>query len=552
MGNSSRQHAGSADPWPGNLNDEIGGEVSTAAATTRSGEGARNKWLVLIAMTGTLSMIMLDATVVSVALPSIQASLDLTQTQVQWVVNAYLLSLAALVAFGGRLADIFNRVHVLVVGIVIFTIASATAGLAQDEVMIIASRAVQGFGAALMMPPSQTLALNAFPASERGKAMGIYAGVSSVFLSLGPLIGGAFTEVSWRWVFLINLPLGVLTLLMVFRSRPDGRVASAQRMDWPGAFTLVPGLVAIVLALMQSTTWGWSSPLTIGLLVAGALLVLAFIAIELGVNEPLIELRLFASRNFSADTAVLALVFFGLMGITVFGAIYVQDMLGFSPIEAGLSMLPLTLPLLIMAPLSGRLYDKIGPRALTTVGASLVAMGFVWTAAFLDEFDYTILVPAYVVMGVGLGLVMSPTNTDALNTAPAQHRGQASGVISTARQVGSTFGIAIGGTIVATISNNRIVSFLEGEGESPEQAESLERVLAESEGSQAAITGSIPAAEQEAILNATRDGITDGIAGAYWVSAGVVFLAAIIAVVFLRREHAADEEGGSPSGPALG
>lgn len=189
--------------------------------------------------------------------------------------------------------------------------------------------------------------------------MGIYAGVSSVSLSLGPLIGGAFTEVSWRWVFLINLPLGVLTLLMVFRSRPDGCVASAQRMDRPGAFTLVPGLVAIVLALMHSTTWGWSSLLTIGLLVAGTLLVLAFIAIEQRVHEPLIELRLFASRDFSADTAVLALVFFGLMGITVFGAIYVQDMLGFSPIEAGVSMLPLTLPLLIAAPLGGRLYDKM-------------------------------------------------------------------------------------------------------------------------------------------------------------------------------------------------
>ncbi len=521
--------------------------MTTATESAARSAGAPNKWLVLIAMTGALSMVMLDATVVSVALPSIQASLDLTQTQVQWVVNAYLLALAALVAFGGRLADIFNRVHILVAGILIFTIASATAGFAQDEVMILASRAVQGLGAALMMPPSQTLALNAFSANERGKAMGIYAGVSSVFLSLGPLIGGAFTEVSWRWVFLINLPLGILTILMVARARPDGRVASAQRMDWPGTLTLIPGLVAIVLALMQATTWGWSSALTIGLLVAGALLVLAFVLIELRVHQPLIELRLFVSRNFSADTAVLALVFFGLMGITVFGAIYVQDMLGFSPIEAGLSMLPLTLPLLIVAPLGGRLYDKMGPRALTTAGALLVAIGFVWTAAFLHEFDYTILVPAYLVMGVGLGLVMSPTNTDALNTAPAKHRGQASGVISTARQVGSTFGIAIGGTIVATISNNRIVSFLEGQGESADQAESLERVLSENEGSQAAIAGTIPAAEQEAVLNATRDGITDGIAGAYWASAGVVFIAALIALVFLRRERATDAgEGGSP------
>lgn len=517
-----------------------GGDAAMSGQRAGERAGAPNRWWVLIAMTGTLSMIMLDATVVSVALPSIQASLDLTQTEVQWVVNAYLLMLAALVALGGRLADIFNRVHLLIAGVAIFTIASATAGFAQDEVMILTSRAVQGLGAALMMPPSQTLALNAFAANERGKSMGIYAGVSSVFLSLGPLIGGGLTMVSWRWVFLINLPLGVLTLLMVAKARPDGRVASAQRMDWPGVTTLVPGLVVIVLALMQATTWGWSSPLTIGLLAAGAALIVAFVLIELRASQPLVELRLFANRNFSADTTVLALTFFGLMGITIFGAIYVQDMLGFSPIEAGLSMLPLTLPLLLFAPVSGRLYDRLGPRALVTVGALLVFAGFGWSAAVLDRFDYTLLLPAYLVMGVGLGLVMSPTNTDALNTVTASLRGQASGVISTARQIGGTFGIAIGGTIVATVSSDRITSFLEGQGASADQASQLERVLSESEGSQEAIAGNVPAAEQEAVLNAAREGITDGIAAAYWVSAGVLVLAALIAVAFLRRERAAD------------
>jgi MFS family permease len=262
------------------------------------GSDAR-RWWILAAMTGTLSMILLDQTVVSVALPTIQRDLDTTQTELQWVVNAYLLSLAALVAVGGRLADMFNRVGVLIAGIVLFVGSSAACGLAQSETFLIAARVLQGVGAALMIPPTGAIVINTFAPAERGKAMGIYAGISMIFLSLGPLVGGLFTEyVSWRWVFWVNLPVGALTIAMILRTRPEGRVPPGQRLDVPGLLTLVPGLAAIVLPLMQSSTWGWGSAVTILLLAGGVLLVAAFIALETRVPSPLVQLRLFLTRNF--------------------------------------------------------------------------------------------------------------------------------------------------------------------------------------------------------------------------------------------------------------
>jgi EmrB/QacA subfamily drug resistance transporter len=296
-----------------------------------------------------------------------------------------------------------------------------------------------------------------------------------IFLSLGPLVGGLFTEyASWRWVFWINLPVGAVTVAMILWTRPEGRVPPGQRLDVPGLLTLVPGLAAIVLALMQSNTWGWGSAATILVLAGGAVLVIAFVLLETRVPSPLVELRLFLTRNFRGDTLVLFCIQFALIGITVFGAIYVQDLLGFSPVKAGLALLPLTIPVLIAAPLSGRLYDRVGPRGPVTVGTLLVGASLFWTAAVLHEFTYGWLVPGYVAAGIGIGLVMSPSNTDAMNAAPPDLRGEASGVVQTVRQVGGTVGLAVVGTIVANVQNDHLSDFLLGIGEPSSQVPKLE------------------------------------------------------------------------------
>ena len=505
---------------------------------------ANRRWWVLVAMTGALSMILLDTTVVTVALPSIQDDLDLSQTQLQWVVNAYLLSLAALVPLAGRIADMVDRVKVFNAGVVVFAVSSATCALAVDEWSLIVSRAAEGVGAALMIPASQTLVLNAFDVRSRGKAMGVYAGVSLVFLSLGPLIGGVLTEVSWRLVFWINLPVAILTIALAVLSRPDGRVERGQRLDWPGTLTIVPGLTALVLGLMQSTTWGWGSPATLACLGIGAVLLIAFVLVEVRAPDPLVQLRLFLGRNFAGDSLVGFFIQFALMGLTVFGAIYVQDLLGFSPTQAGLSLLPLTIPILFVAPLAGRVYDMVGPRMLASSGALLAGLGILWSAVFLHDFAYWKLVPGYVILGVGVGLVMGPTNTDALNSATSDLRGQASGAFQAVRQIGGTVGLAILGTIVATVEKDRIVSAIEGLGGTAAQAEQLSGVLAQSEGDQAALTSAVPAAEQAEVLASARDAVADGIAATYYTAGGILLVTAVVAFALLRHVRAADDVTG--------
>jgi EmrB/QacA subfamily drug resistance transporter len=469
---------------------------------------ANRKWWILVAMTGSLSMILIDETVVGVALPTIQRDLDMSQAGLQWVVNAYLLALAALVAVGGRLGEMFGLARMFKLGAAVFVLASAAAGLAGSEAWILLARAIQGIGAALMVPPSGAIVINTFDPSERGRAMGIYAGISMIFLALGPLVGGVLTEaVTWRAVFFVNLPVGIAILALAFIAVPRDEPPRA-RMDWPGAATLVVGLSALVLALMQSQSWGWGSPATLSLLAVAALLLPLFAAIELRRTAPLVQLRLFASRNFSGDNAVLSAVQFGLTGITVFGALFVQNVLGFSPIEAGLSLLPITLPLLVGAPIAGRAYDRIGPRGLVGGGATLIGAGLIWNAALLDQQSYAWLVPGYAAMGIGLAAAMTPASTDTMNAAPAALRGEASGVMQTTRQVGGTIGLAIMATAVAQV-----------------QAASL---------TEPAHGGTAAAAA------AAADAFTSGVSTAYYVGGAVVLAAALIGFAVLRPERPAD------------
>jgi EmrB/QacA subfamily drug resistance transporter len=518
------------------------------------------RWWVLITMTGALSMILIDQTVVSVALPTMQRDLDLSQTGLQWVINAYLLAIAVLVALGGRLGDLIGNERTFRIGAVIFVAASAACGLAQSEAWIIGARAIEGAGAALMTPASGAIVVNAFRPRERGKAMGVYSGVSMIFLALGPLIGGVLTQgVSWRAVFYVNLPIGLVMLALAHVTMPRGRTQRGQgSIDWAGVPLLVFGLGSLVLGLRQSRAWGWSSPGVIGLLIASAVLLPAFVLWELRARDPLVQLRLFSSRNFSADNFVLAAVQFGLMGVSVFGAIWVQDVLGFGPIEAGLSLLPVTLPLLLLAVGTGRLYDRIGPRLPVAAGALLVALALGWMAVVLDQLSYAWVVPGYVVLGVGLALVMTPASTDTMNAADPALRGQASGGMQTMRQVGGTVGIAVMGTIVANVQHNRVSDWVAADPSTREQdVGQIETLLSQPEGAQTAAAGAI----SPSVIEVLEDAVTTAISYAYGAAAIVLLVAAVVAGLVLRRVRAvdADDDGDGDGqgaerfvGPAVG
>jgi EmrB/QacA subfamily drug resistance transporter len=496
------------------------------------------RWWLLATMTGSLSMILIDQTVVSVALPTMQRDLDLSTTGLQWVINAYLLAIAVFVALGGKLGDLIGNDRIFRIGAIVFVSASALCGFAQGEEWIIFSRALEGIGAAMMTPATGAIVTNAFRPSERGRAMGIYAGISMVFLALGPLVGGVLTEwISWRAVFFVNLPVGVVMLALahvtVRRERPQGG-----RLDWGGAPLIVVGLACLVLGLMQSRSWGWGAPPTIALLAAGAILLPLFVFWELRQKDPLVQVRLFANHNFTADNIVLLAVQFGLMGVSVFGAIWVQDVLGFGPITAGLSLLPLTLPLLVIAPRIGALYDRIGPRMPVAAGALAVGVALAWNAVWLHERSYWWVVPAYILMGAGLACVMTPANTDAMNAAPPRLRGQASGVIQTMRQVGGTIGIAVMGTIVANVQATQITALLTKEGATSVQVHDLERAIAGGGGSGGVVPGGVP----PETIDGVKEAVTNAISSAYWVAAGVMAVAALLSYVMLRRQRAVDAE----------
>jgi EmrB/QacA subfamily drug resistance transporter len=407
------------------------------------------KWWTLGAMCFALFMIMLDNTVVNVALPSIQRDLHTSVSELEWTLNGYTLTFAVLLATGGRLGDIFGRRLFFMAGVAIFAITSATAGFATDPTMLIISRAVQGVGAALMMPATLSIVTQVFPPQERGKAIGTWAGVSALALTIGPVVGGLLTEhVSWRAIFYINLPVAALALfasLVVVRESRDETIE--RRVDYLGVATLTAGLAAIVLALIEGNGWGWGSPTIVSLLIGGFALLALFVAVEQNVRAPMIEFVLFRTRNFIGSTLVAFVITFAMMGSFFFMAIYMQDVLGYSPLEAGIRFLPTTVLIVGIAPIAGRLSDRIGAMPPMAAGLAVLAAAMYLFAQVTPSTTFSDILPPFMLMGAGIALVMSPMSTAAMNAVEMQKAGIASGILQMARMIGGSVGIAATGAI---------------------------------------------------------------------------------------------------------
>ncbi len=407
------------------------------------------KWWTLGAMCFALFMIMLDNTVVNVALPSIQRDLGASLSALEWTVNGYTLSFAVLLATGGRLGDIFGRRRMFLFGVVIFALSSSTAGLAVDTTSLVISRVVQGVGAALMMPATLSIVTDAFPPSERGKAMGTWAGVSALALAVGPVLGGFLTEhVSWRAIFYLNIPVAagaVAAALFAVRESRDTTVG--REVDYFGVAALTTSLTALVLALVEGNAWGWGSTEIISLLVAAGAGLVAFVAIELRVKVPMVEFHFFSDRNFVGAVVVALIVSFAMLGVFFFLALYMQNILGYSALEAGVRFLPSTLMIVTVAPIAGRLSDRVGPRWLISVGLAVVAASLFSFSGIAVDSSYLDLLPGFTLLGIGIAMTMSPMTSAAMNAVPVEKAGIASGVLSMFRMVGGTLGVAVTGAI---------------------------------------------------------------------------------------------------------
>ncbi len=411
----------------------------------------RRRWWTLGAVAFALFMIMLDNTIVNVALPSIGRGLEVGVSQLEWVVNGYTLSFAVFMLTGGRLADLFGRRLVFDVGLAVFTLSSLACGLAPNASTLIAARSFQGAGAALMMPATLSIISAAFPPKERGTAIGIWAGVAGSALAIGPLLGGLLTEhLGWSWIFFVNVPIGMLaigaSLIFIVESRsgePD------QRLDLPGLVTSGAGLLALVYALIEGNRYGWGSPRIVSLLVAAAVLLTTFVVIELLSRRPMLDLRIFGKRTFTGANIAALLVSLAMFGIFFFVSIYMQNILGYSPVHAGVVFLPMTVLVVVSAPLAGKVTDLIGPRWPITIGMLLLSIAL-WDFSTLGTHaSFFDMLPGMLIGGVGMGMAMGPMTTAALSTVPVDEAGVASGVVTTSRQVGGALGVAVMGAIVA-------------------------------------------------------------------------------------------------------
>jgi EmrB/QacA subfamily drug resistance transporter len=412
------------------------------------------KWLTLFAVSFGLFMIMLDNTVVNVALPSIRKDLGISISELEWVVNGYALTFGVLLLTGGKLADMLGRRRIFMIGLVIFTASSFFCGFANSAGVLIGARVIQGTGAALMNPATLSIITATFPQRQRGTAIGIWAGVSAMALAFGPLVGGAITEhINWSWIFYINVPIGVVALIAARLFIDESKDTGEQRLDPLGLVASAAALFALTYGLIESNKRGWGDPLVLGCFVLAAVLFLAFYFVERRQRLPMLDLNLFRNRSFSSANIVMLLIGLAMFGVFFFVSLFVQNVLRFSPIQAGATFLPMTMCIIFIAPIAGRLADKLGPRALMVPGLVLVTVSLILFSVQTASSTFWTLLPALFIGGVGMAMAMAPTTTAAMHAVPVAKAGVGSAVINSMRQVGGSIGIALMGAIVATQFN---------------------------------------------------------------------------------------------------
>ncbi|HEX3929317.1 MAG TPA: MFS transporter [Nocardioides sp.] len=450
------------------------GPVGATLAGQLAGQLAgHRKHLALVAMLFAVSMTFIDQTIVAIASPSIQSQLDLSRTGTQWVVNAYLLALAATFALGGRLADVIGSRRMVLLGISGFAVTSALCGLTPHghlaEPWIVGFRILQGISGALMIPAALAVVVAAFPVAERGRALALFFGVSGGLTAVGPIAGGYLTQWTWRAIFWINIPIAILALVLTACAGIPS-VRRAERIDLRGAALVALGMGLSVLGFEQAAVWGWRSPLTWGSLVAGVAVLAVFAAVELRTKSPLVRLRIFAAREFVVDNLVLFLAMVAFVPTFFFASVYAQVSLGYDANRAGLYLLMFFGGFAPAAQLGGRMLDRSGARRPMVLGSALGATGFALWAQHLHEYSLGAQWPYLLMAGAGIGLLLGPASTDAVNRAIDASYGEVTGITQTVRNYASSLGLAVLGTVLTTVLTGHLTSSLVGLGVPHSQA----------------------------------------------------------------------------------
>ena len=498
-----------------------------------SPDQTNRKWWTLGAVCVATFMLLLDITVVNTALPAIQKDLGGSFTDLQWVIDAYALSLAALVLTAGSLADRLGRRRVFAIGFAVFAAASLLCALAPDPTFLNVARGLQGIGGAIMFAVSLALVAQEFPSGpERGMAMGIYGATIGIAVAVGPLVGGLLTDgFGWQSVFLINVPIGLAAIAVTYWKLAESRDPNATRIDWGGLLTFSSALFVLVLALVRGNAEGWGSALIVSLFAAAALLMGTFVAIERRVEQPMLPLGLFRRRAFTGVQLAAFAVSGSMFALFLYLTLYLQSFLGYSPIDAGLRYLPITVASFIVAPLSGMALAKVQARYLMSAGLALTGVGLLLMGGLDLHSEWTALLVGFLVSGIGVGL-LNPVIADvALSVVPKEQSGMAAGINDTFRQVGIAVGIAAWGAIFLGTGASKVQDV----AGSVSGAEARDLVEATSSGALPQALSAVPQQARELTRNAAEQGFLHGLNSILLLGAILSFAGAGLALWLVRE-----------------
>jgi EmrB/QacA subfamily drug resistance transporter len=501
--------------------------MTVSDATRR---GPRN--LILAAMIFAVAMTFIDQTIVSIAVPEIQKELRLSSTGVQWAVNAYLLTLAAFFAFGGRLADTVGHRRMVTLGVIVFAAASALCGLTPAgslaEAWIVFFRAVQGIGGAIMFPAALAIVVQTFPLRERGKALALFFGIAGGLTAIGPVLGGYLTQWTWRAIFWVNIPVALIALTLIILSKPVTEHRPA-RMDYRGVALIAVGVALSVFGFQQSNVWGWHNPLIAVSIAVGLILLIVFYFVEVRTESPLMRVSIFRIRPFLVENMVLFITNLVFIPVFFFGSEYAQLSLGKSASQAGIILLYFFIGFVIAAQIGGRMLDHRGAKLPVVLGCVLGAAGFYLWAGKVTGLSFSTQQWFIILSGAGMGFMLGPASTDAVNRASTLSYGEATGITQTVRNYAASLGIAVLGTILVTVMRSKITSSLISLGVPSSRATAEAANLSQS---RSGSTASIPHFVRLDFAGATQTVL--------YVMAAVMAVAAIVAVLGLR--HGAQQE----------
>ena len=506
----------------------------TPATTTDS----RSRNLILAAMIFAVSMTFIDQTIISISVPHIQRELGLSATGVQWAVNAYLLALAALFAFGGRLADTVGHRTMVTLGVIVFAGASALCGLTPAdgiaEAWLVTFRAVQGAGGAIMFPAALGIVVQTFPLRRRGRALALFFGIVGALTAVGPVADGYLIEWTWRAIFWVNIPVALIALALIAVSRPETAYRPAP-MDYRGLALIVAGVGLSVFGFQQSSIWGWRNPVIAACIAAGLVLLVTFYLVEGRTGSPLVDVSIFGIRPFLVENLVLWLTLLAFVPVFFFAAQYAQISLGQSPLKASLILLCFSAGFVAAAQVGGRMLDRVGAKAPVVAGCVLAAAGLWLWAVKMTDLSLSAQAGYVIVAGAGMGLMLGPANTDAVNRASHLAYGEATGITQTVRNYAAGLGIAVLGTIQVFQMRSQVTSSLTALGVPSRQAAAQAARIAQSQGGGSTVAA-IPRFVRLDFAHASRT--------VFLVMAGIMAAAALIACTGLRQGR--QQEPGEP------